>query len=93
MTKKLKAVIAAACLCIMLTPGMIMAAEDDSATPPDNGQMIDEANPSSADNPQSGDTGNGSENAMPENGQGNDETAPSDSEPMDNTPADAPPAE
>lgn len=97
MTTKLKTLMAAACMGLMLMPGMIVAAEDNSATPSDNGQMMDQANPDSADNPEaSGNPGGGDESAMPENGQGSDETAPSDGEstdePMDE-PADTPQAE
>jgi hypothetical protein len=94
MTTRLKTLMAAACLGLMLVPAMVMAAEDDSATPPDNGQMMDQADPGSADNPgASGNSGSSDESAMPESGQGSDEAAPSDSGSTDEAPADTPAAE
>lgn len=98
MTKKLKMLMAAACLGLMMMPGMIVAAGNDAATPSDNGQMMNQASPNSADNPEaSGNAGSSDENAMPEDGQGSDDAAPSDDGSTDggsmDEPSDAPEAE
>ena len=82
MPNKLKTLMAVATLGLMLTPAMLMAAEDGTTGPDDQGQYSEEANPGAADQMEpSGDTPSGDESALPEDGQGSDEMAPQDSAP------------
>jgi len=79
MSNKLKTLLAAATLGLMLTPAILMAAEGKAKSPDDHGQYSEEANPSSSDQMESsGDTENGDESAAPEDSQGSEDMAPED---------------
>ena len=93
MTNKLKTLLAAATLGLMLTPAMLLAAEGETTAPDDRGQYTGEANPSSSDQMEpSGDTEGGDENAAPEDSQENEDMAPED-DTTDGSAEDSAPAE
>jgi hypothetical protein len=89
MSIKLKTLLAATLLSLMLTPAILMANEGEMADPCDNGQYADENNPCGTESSEySEDNGSGDETLTPEEGQGNDEDAPEGETMVDTPPAD-----
>jgi len=78
MTFNLKALIGAACLTLLLAPGMILAAENTAeggtVNPCDNGQYADEADPCAGSAMDYSDEGSGDEAAYQDEGQPMDES-------------------
>ena len=85
MTYKLKTLIGAACLTLMLAPAMSMAAEGETANPSDSGQYADEVNPCAGNAMGSSDEGSGDEAAYPDEGQPMDESENDAEAPMEDS--------
>ena len=83
MTKKMNILMAAACLGLMLLPGISLAADSSAASAADQGQYSDPANPQDDQPEASGEGSDGNENAMPEDGMNDEESAPADEAPDD----------
>ncbi|OIO68764.1 MAG: hypothetical protein COW19_05715 [Zetaproteobacteria bacterium CG12_big_fil_rev_8_21_14_0_65_55_1124] len=101
MAIKLKTLLAASIISLMLAPAILMANEGEMASPCDNGQYADENNPCDTEPSEYSEAiGSGDENALPEDEQGSDENVlPEDEQgsdeaaPEDEAIVDTPPAD